>query len=80
MAAPPPKPADDNRAATAARTVPCPRCGQPARFAPDNPYRPFCGARCKARDLGAWASEDFCVPAQPDHPADDGTGGGPPLH
>ncbi len=27
-----------------------------------NPYRPFCSARCKGVDLGAWASEEFKLP------------------
>lgn len=52
------------------RTVRCPACGGDSRYASDNPYRPFCSARCKNLDLGAWASEDFRVPALPDQ-ADD---------
>ncbi|ARU05938.1 DNA gyrase inhibitor YacG [Comamonas serinivorans] len=50
------------------RTVTCPGCGGPSRYASDNPYRPFCSARCKGVDLGAWASEQFRVPvdATPD--------------
>ncbi|WP_156682275.1 DNA gyrase inhibitor YacG [Tepidimonas fonticaldi] len=46
----------------AARTVTCPACGGPSRYAPDNPWRPFCSERCKQLDLGAWASERFRVP------------------
>ncbi|TSE26206.1 DNA gyrase inhibitor YacG [Tepidimonas sediminis] len=46
----------------APRTVRCPACGRPARYAPDNPWRPFCSARCKQVDLGAWASEAYRVP------------------
>ena len=45
------------------RTVPCPACKGPSRFAPDNPYRPFCCARCKNVDLGAWANEEFKLAA-----------------
>jgi endogenous inhibitor of DNA gyrase (YacG/DUF329 family) len=41
--------------------VPCPQCGAPALFAPANPWRPFCGERCKMIDLGAWASESYRV-------------------
>ncbi|HMQ72802.1 MAG TPA: DNA gyrase inhibitor YacG [Rubrivivax sp.] len=52
------------------RTVACPSCRQPTRFAPDNPFRPFCSARCRGLDLGAWSSEDYRVPAAP--PTDDG--------
>ena len=51
--------------AFAARTVKCPACGGPSRYAPDNPYRPFCSQRCKHLDLGAWASEEFRVPTTP---------------
>jgi len=29
-----------------------------------NPYRPFCSARCKGVDLGAWASEEFKLPEE----------------
>lgn len=47
-----------------AKTVRCPACGGPSRYAPDNRYRPFCGERCKQHDLGAWASERFALPEQ----------------
>ena len=52
--------------ATGARVIRCPGCGGPSRYAPDNPFRPFCSARCKNNDFGAWASEAFAVPADPD--------------
>jgi hypothetical protein len=52
------------------KTVPCPRCGRPAVFSAENPWRPFCGERCKTIDLGAWASESYRVPVQ-DEPAED---------
>lgn len=45
------------------RTVKCPNCGAPVKWLPENPYRPFCSARCKQIDLGAWASESYRVPA-----------------
>jgi uncharacterized protein len=48
-------------AGSAARRVPCPRCGQPAVFAPSNRWRPFCSERCRTIDLGAWASESYRV-------------------
>jgi endogenous inhibitor of DNA gyrase (YacG/DUF329 family) len=35
-------------------------------FAPSNPFRPFCGERCKSLDLGAWADEAFRVPVRPE--------------
>lgn len=44
------------------KTVPCPQCGRPAAFAPENRFRPFCSERCKTIDLGAWASEAYRVP------------------
>ena len=43
----------------------CPSCGGPSRYAPDNHDRPFCSARCRHIDLGAWASESFRVPTSP---------------
>jgi uncharacterized protein len=42
--------------------VACPTCKGPSRFAPSNPWRPFCSERCRTVDLGAWASEQFRVP------------------
>lgn len=48
------------------RTVPCPRCGAQAPYAPENPSRPFCSERCKSIDLGAWANEEYRIPAPPD--------------
>ena len=56
-----------------ARHVPCPTCGKPAVFAPENPARPFCSERCRTVDLGGWASEAYRIPAQP--PEEEGTGG-----
>ncbi|MFP5467692.1 MAG: DNA gyrase inhibitor YacG [Gammaproteobacteria bacterium] len=46
----------------ASRTVRCPACGGPSVYGPANPFRPFCGERCKHLDLGAWAAERFTVP------------------
>lgn len=45
------------------KTYPCPRCGKPTVWA-DNPTKPFCSARCKLIDLGAWANEDYKVSAE----------------
>lgn len=55
------------------RTVSCPTCGGISVYAPSNPARPFCSARCKNMDFGAWASEDFRLNAQstPDDPSFD---------
>lgn len=46
----------------AEHTFPCPRCGKPSAWT-GNPYRPFCRERCKLIDLGAWAAEEYRVPA-----------------
>ncbi|MBI3154641.1 MAG: DNA gyrase inhibitor YacG [Burkholderiales bacterium] len=45
--------------------VACPSCRRPTRFALDNPFRPFCSARCRGLDLGAWSAEDYRVAAAP---------------
>jgi hypothetical protein len=58
------------------RIVPCPTCRQPTRYGTVNPFRPFCSARCRGNDLGAWASEDYRVAAVPP-PEDDEP---PPAH
>ena len=49
-----------------ARTVACPACGKATLFAPANPWRPFCSDRCRLRDLGGWASEEYRIPTKPD--------------
>jgi endogenous inhibitor of DNA gyrase (YacG/DUF329 family) len=53
------------------KQVPCPRCGQPAPFSPQNKWRPFCSERCKIIDLGDWASERYRVPAEDEKPDTD---------
>ena len=59
------------------RVVRCPACGGDSLYAPTNVYRPFCSARCKGVDLGAWASEDFRMAT--DAPPDDAPFGDPKL-
>ena len=44
------------------KQVKCPTCSGPSLFSLQNIYRPFCSARCKGIDLGAWANESFRVP------------------
>jgi len=61
------------------RTVTCPTCSGPSRYAPDNPWRPFCSERCKRIDLGAWASEQFRVP-DPTPPVGDTSADDTRLH
>lgn len=58
------------------RHVRCPACAGQSLYSPANPYRPFCSARCKGVDLGAWASEEFKLPE--DSPPDE-TFGDPRL-
>ena len=43
------------------RIVRCPGCGGDSVYASTNPCRPFCSARCKNVDFGAWASEGYRV-------------------
>ncbi|WP_245615791.1 DNA gyrase inhibitor YacG [Andreprevotia chitinilytica] len=45
------------------RQVPCPTCGKPSLYSPDNLSRPFCSPRCKVNDLGAWAEERYRIPS-----------------
>jgi len=53
--------------------VSCPSCKGDSLYAASNAFRPFCCERCKQMDLGAWASEQFSVPApaEPEVPLDD---------
>jgi len=62
-----------------ARSVACPACGKPSLFAPANPWRPFCSERCRLTDLGAWANEDYKIPAKEEDGGDAGEkpGSGP---
>ena len=47
----------------APRVVNCPACGRPVEWVAENRYRPFCSARCKGVDLGAWATDKYRVAA-----------------
>jgi len=54
------------------RTVKCPSCGKLVEWKQENRFRPFCSERCRQIDLGAWASENYRVPADaPPDPDDD---------
>ncbi len=44
-------------------TVNCPTCARQVAWSADNRYRPFCCARCKEIDLGAWAAGDYVITA-----------------
>ena len=43
--------------------VKCPTCGKQIEYT-GNEFRPFCSERCKLLDFGAWADEEFALPAQ----------------
>ena len=43
--------------------VKCPQCGKETEFQ-GNEFRPFCSARCKLLDFGAWADEQYALPAE----------------
>lgn len=61
----------------APRIVLCPACGKDVVWSDESRYRPFCSARCKGIDLGAWANEDYRVAAReeprPNEGLDDGS-------
>jgi len=60
-----------SNAPASTRIVRCPSCGGPSVYGAQNPYRPFCGERCRTQDLSAWASERYAVQARPDDPSVD---------
>lgn len=68
--------------ATEARVIRCPGCGGPSVYSAANAFRPFCSERCKNNDFGAWASEGYAIPADPDPdlPEPDLDRGDPPTH
>jgi uncharacterized protein len=43
--------------------VKCPKCGQETEYE-GNEHRPFCSERCKWIDFGAWADEQYNLPAE----------------
>lgn len=55
----------------------CPICRRPTTWE-DNPHRPFCSERCKLLDFGAWANEEYSVPAE-EAPLSGETGGDVPA-
>jgi endogenous inhibitor of DNA gyrase (YacG/DUF329 family) len=40
--------------------VKCPICKKETEWE-GNPFRPFCSERCKTKDLGSWASEEYTI-------------------
>lgn len=44
--------------------VNCPTCKKKVAWEASNTYRPFCSERCQQIDLGAWANEEYNIPAR----------------
>jgi endogenous inhibitor of DNA gyrase (YacG/DUF329 family) len=63
----------------APRFVACPQCGRPVEWAATSRWRPFCSARCKTIDLGAWAAESYRVPVAESPDPDDAVANDPPA-
>lgn len=60
-------------------SVDCPTCGRKVPFDAGNRWRPFCSARCKTVDLGAWAAERYRIAGDTGNDgADDWSEGGGP--
>ena len=53
------------------KIVACPRCGTPVEWTAAARWRPFCSERCKTRDLGAWAAEEYRIGGQMTDEQDD---------
>lgn len=45
--------------ANARKTLKCPICRKKVSF--DDPEMPFCSERCRAIDLGNWATEKYAI-------------------
>lgn len=60
--------------------VNCPTCSKAVEWIERNHYRPFCSERCKMIDLGAWANEEYRVPAENASPDDLDQGGDTTSH
>lgn len=41
--------------------VACPTCHAGVPWSEASPWRPFCSARCRAIDLGDWATDQFVI-------------------
>jgi endogenous inhibitor of DNA gyrase (YacG/DUF329 family) len=54
----------------------CPTCKRRVRVSQKGPpklprFFPFCSARCKWIDLGAWLDADYRIPSKPDQESED---------
>lgn len=61
------------------RIIACPVCGKATAFAASNRWRPFCSERCRIRDLGAWATESYGIPASPNEEQPGNSPDDPPI-
>ena len=52
------------------KLVICPTCGKQTAWE-GNEYRPFCSERCKLLDFGAWADEEYSLPAEGTMPSEE---------
>ena len=50
--------------------VKCPGCGKETKYE-GNEFRPFCSERCKLLDFGAWADEQYTMPAESAVPSEE---------
>lgn len=44
----------------------CPTCQKSVVWNEASLYRPFCSARCRTLDLGAWASDSYGIACEKD--------------
>jgi uncharacterized protein len=50
--------------------VKCPSCGKDVVYE-ENEFRPFCSRRCQLLDFGAWADEQYSLPAESSSPSEE---------
>ena len=50
--------------------VKCPSCGREVEYEA-NEFRPFCSERCQLLDFGAWADEEYSLPAESSSPSEE---------
>lgn len=60
--------------------VECPTCKKSVEWSDASPWRPFCSDRCQLIDFGAWANEEYRVPAETVSPDDLDQGGETTQH
>ena len=50
--------------------IKCPSCGKEIEYELSE-FRPFCSERCQLLDFGAWADEEYSLPAQSVSPSEE---------